>query len=156
DVGSGKTIVALQAAVVAISNGYQVAVMAPTEILAAQHYFYFKRVLQGSGYQIALLSGSATAREKKALKKLMREGLIHLVIGTHALVQKDVEFRALGLVIIDEQHRFGVVQRMSLMAKGQGGAQRGTPAGTMTPDTLVMTATPIPRTLALTIFGDLD
>ena len=148
DVGSGKTIVAVQAAVIAIANGYQVAVMAPTEILAAQHYFYFKRLLQGSGYQIALLSGSATAREKKALKKLMREGLVHLAIGTHALVQKDVEFRALGLVIIDEQHRFGVVQRMSLMEKGQGGA--------MTPDTLVMTATPIPRTLALTIFGDLD
>ena len=148
DVGSGKTIVALQAAVVAIANGYQVAVMAPTEILAAQHYFYFKRLLQESGYQIALLSGSASPREKKALKKLLREGLVRLVIGTHALVEKDVEFRALGLVIIDEQHRFGVVQRLSLMEKGR---ERIVP-----PDTLVMTATPIPRTLALTIYGDLD
>jgi ATP-dependent DNA helicase RecG len=148
DVGSGKTIVALQAAVVAIANGYQVAVMAPTEILATQHYLYFKRLLEGSGYQIALLSGSATAREKKALKKLLREGLVHLVIGTHALVEKDVEFRALGLVIIDEQHRFGVVQRLSLMEKGKEAA--------VSPDTLVMTATPIPRTLALTIYGDLD
>jgi len=140
--------VALQAAVVAIANGYQVAVMAPTEILAAQHYFYFKRLLQESGYQIALLSGSASPREKKALKKLLREGLVRLVIGTHALVEKDVEFRALGLVIIDEQHRFGVVQRLSLMEKGR---ERIVP-----PDTLVMTATPIPRTLALTIYGDLD
>ena len=148
DVGSGKTIVALQAAVVAIANGYQVAVMAPTEILAAQHYFYFKRLLQESGYQIELLSGSASPREKKALKKLLREGLVRLVIGTHALVEKDVEFRALGLVIIDEQHRFGVVQRLSLMEKGR---ERIVP-----PDTLVMTATPIPRTLALTIYGDLD
>ena len=148
DVGSGKTIVALQAAVVAIANGFQVAVMAPTEILATQHYFYFKRLLEGSGYQIVLLSGSATPREKKALKKLLREGLVHLVIGTHALVEKDVEFRALGLVIIDEQHRFGVVQRLTLMEKGQASA--------ISPDTLVMTATPIPRTLALTIYGDLD
>ena len=148
DVGSGKTIVALQAAVVAIANGYQVAVMAPTEILATQHYFYFKRLLEGSGYQIVLLSGSATSREKKALKKLLCEGLVHLVIGTHALVQQDVEFKALGLVIIDEQHRFGVVQRLSLMEKGQ--------VSKLSPDTLVMTATPIPRTLALTIYGDLD
>jgi ATP-dependent DNA helicase RecG len=144
DVGSGKTIVALQAAVIAIANGYQVAMMAPTEILAAQHYFYFRRLLEGSGYQIALLSGSATPREKKSLKKLLREGLVHMVIGTHALVEKDVEFRSLGLVIIDEQHRFGVMQRMSLMGKG------------ITPDTMVMTATPIPRTLALTIYGDFD
>ena len=148
DVGSGKTIVAVQAAVIAIANGYQVSVMAPTEILAAQHYFYFRRLLEGSGYGVAMLSGSATAREKKALKKLLREGLAHLVIGTHALIQEDVEFKALGLVIIDEQHRFGVVQRMSLMEKGVAPAR--------TPDTLVMTATPIPRTLALTIYGDFD
>ncbi|HWP85743.1 MAG TPA: ATP-dependent DNA helicase RecG [Terriglobia bacterium] len=147
DVGSGKTIVALQAAVVAIANGCQVAVMAPTEILAAQHYFYFKRLLEGSGYQMALLSGSATPREKKTLKKLLREGLVHLVVGTHALVERDVEFHRLGLVIIDEQHRFGVVQRLRLMEKGRA---------PLAPDTLVMTATPIPRTLALTIYGDLD
>ena len=144
DVGSGKTIVALQAAVIAIENGCQVAMMAPTEILAMQHYFYFRSLLAKSGYQIALLSGSATAREKKSLKKLLREGLVQIVIGTHALVEEDVEFKALGLAIIDEQHRFGVVQRMSLMEKGKA------------PDTLVMTATPIPRTLALTVYGDLD
>jgi ATP-dependent DNA helicase RecG len=144
DVGSGKTIVALQAAVIAMENGYQVAVMAPTEILAMQHFFYFRRLLTGSGYEVALLSGSAARREKKSLKKLLSEGLVQLVIGTHALVEQDVEFKALGLVIIDEQHRFGVVQRMSLMAKGRA------------PDTLVMTATPIPRTLALTVYGDLD
>jgi ATP-dependent DNA helicase RecG len=144
DVGSGKTIVALQAAVIAIENGYQVAMMAPTEILAMQHFFYFRRLLAKSGYQIALLSGRATAREKKSLKKLLREGLVQIVIGTHALVEEDVGFKALGLVVIDEQHRFGVVQRMTLMGKGKA------------PDTLVMTATPIPRTLALTLYGDLD
>ena len=144
DVGSGKTIVALQAAVIAIENGYQVAVMAPTEILAAQHYFYFRRLLQHSGYTPVLLSGSAGVREKRALKKLLREGAAQIAIGTHALVEGDVEFKALGLVIIDEQHRFGVMQRLQLMQKAA------------TPDTLVMTATPIPRTLALTIYGDLD
>jgi ATP-dependent DNA helicase RecG len=148
DVGSGKTIVALQAAVIAIENGYQVAVMAPTEILAQQHAFYFRRLLANSRYQIALLSGSATPREKKSLKKLLRDGLVQIVIGTHALVQRDVAFRALGLVIIDEQHRFGVVQRLRLMEKG------GVPD--QSPDTLVMTATPIPRTLALTLYGELD
>ena len=144
DVGSGKTIVALQAAVIAIENGYQVAMMAPTEILAAQHYFYFRRLLERSGYTPVLLSGSAGLREKRALKKLLREGEARIAIGTHALVEQDVEFKALGLVIIDEQHRFGVMQRLRLMQKAA------------TPDTLVMTATPIPRTLALTIYGDLD
>ncbi|MBI4459810.1 MAG: ATP-dependent DNA helicase RecG, partial [Acidobacteria bacterium] len=144
DVGSGKTIVALQAAAVAIENGYQVAVMAPTEILAAQHFFYFRRLLERTGYKIVLLSGSAAAREKQATKKLLREGAAKLAIGTHALVQKDVEFQRLGLVITDEQHRFGVMQRLRLMRKGEY------------PDTLVMTATPIPRTLALTLYGDLD
>jgi ATP-dependent DNA helicase RecG len=144
DVGSGKTIVALQAAVIAIENGYQVAVMAPTEILAAQHYFYFRRLLERSRYTPVLLSGSAGLREKRAVKKLLQEGLAQIAIGTHALVEGDVEFKALGLVIIDEQHRFGVMQRLKLMQKAQ------------TPDTLVMTATPIPRTLALTLYGDLD
>ncbi|OFV94613.1 MAG: ATP-dependent DNA helicase RecG [Acidobacteria bacterium RIFCSPLOWO2_12_FULL_54_10] len=144
DVGSGKTIVALQAAVIAIENGYQVAVMAPTEILAQQQFFYFRRLLARSGYHIALLSGSATAGEKKAVKKLIKEGLAQVAIGTHALVEGNVEFKALGLVIIDEQHRFGVMQRLRLMQKGKY------------PDTLVMTATPIPRTLALTMYGDLD
>ena len=144
DVGSGKTIVALQAAVIAIENGYQVAMMVPTEILAVQHYFYFRRLLEQSGYTPVMLSGSAGVREKQALKKLLREGAAQIAIGTHALVEGDVEFKALGLVIIDEQHRFGVMQRLKLMQKAQ------------TPDTLVMTATPIPRTLALTIYGDLD
>jgi ATP-dependent DNA helicase RecG len=144
DVGSGKTIVALQAAVIAIENGYQVCVMAPTEILAAQHFYYFRRLLERSGYAPVLLSGSAGAREKRVVKKLVREGAAQIAIGTHALVEKDVEFKALGLVIIDEQHRFGVMQRLQLMRK------------TEAPDTLVMTATPIPRTLALTVYGDLD
>ncbi|HEY3229245.1 MAG TPA: DEAD/DEAH box helicase, partial [Roseiflexaceae bacterium] len=144
DVGSGKTIVALQAAAIAIENGYQVVMMAPTEILAMQHYFYFRRLLQGSGYRIVLLTGSATSREKKAMKRLLREGLAQVAIGTHALVEQDVEFKALGLVVIDEQHRFGVMQRLRLMKKASA------------PDTLVMTATPIPRTLALTLYGDLD
>ena len=144
DVGSGKTIVALQAALIAMENGYQVVMMAPTEVLAAQHFFYFRRILDPSGYQVLLLSGSATAREKKVLKRLLREGSVQMAIGTHALVEQDVELPALGLTIIDEQHRFGVMQRLRLMQKGR------------TPDTLVMTATPIPRTLALTLYGDLD
>ena len=144
DVGCGKTLVALQAAVIAIENGYQVAVMAPTEILAAQHFFYFRRLLAQSGYTSVLLSGSAGLRAKRAAKKLLREGAAQIAIGTHALIEGDVEFKALGLVIIDEQHRFGVMQRLRLMQKAQ------------TPDTLVMTATPIPRTLALTLYGDLD
>ena len=144
DVGSGKTIVALQAALIAIENGYQVVMMAPTEVLATQHFFYFRRLLGPSGYHVLLLSGSATAREKKVLKKLLREGAVQMAIGTHALVEQDVELPALGLTIIDEQHRFGVMQRLRLMQKGR------------MPDTLVMTATPIPRTLALTIYGDLD
>ncbi|MSO20856.1 MAG: ATP-dependent DNA helicase RecG [Acidobacteria bacterium] len=148
DVGSGKTIVALQAAVIAIENGYQVAVMAPTEILAQQHFFNFRRMLASTGYQIALLSGSATAKGKKAIKRLLEAGLVHIVVGTHALVEEDVQFKSLGLVIIDEQHRFGVLQRMSLMSKGSGEQ--------LQPDVLVMTATPIPRTLALTYYGDLD
>ena len=144
DVGSGKTIVGLQAAVVAIKNGYQVAVMAPTEILAAQHYLYFRSLLRAAGYQVALLTSAATPGEKAKLKRLIREKLIHIVVGTHALLEQDVEFAALGLVIVDEQHRFGVLQRLRLMQKGSW------------PDTLVMTATPIPRTLALTLYGELD
>ena len=144
EVGSGKTIVALQAAIIAMENGYQVVVMAPTEVLATQHFLYFRRLLGRSGYHVVLLSGSASSREKKGLKRLLREGAVQLAIGTHALVEEDVELPRLGLVIIDEQHRFGVMQRLRLMQKG------------LWPDTLVMTATPIPRTLALTIYGDLD
>ena len=144
DVGSGKTIVAAEAAVIAIENGYQVAVLAPTEILAAQHAFYFRQILSPLGYTTALLTGSFTSREKDKLKQLVSAGLAHVVVGTHALLEKDVEFHRLGLAIIDEQHRFGVLQRLQLVQKG---AQ---------PDVLVMTATPIPRTLAMTLYGDLD
>ena len=144
DVGSGKTIVAAQAAVIAIENGYQVAVLAPTEILAAQHFVYFKRLMEKLGYVAVLLKGSNTAREKSQLKKLIASGYAHLAVGTHALIQEDVDFHKLGIAIVDEQHRFGVVQRFKLSEKGRK------------PHVLVMTATPIPRTLALTIYGDLD
>ncbi|PWU07605.1 MAG: ATP-dependent DNA helicase RecG [Terriglobia bacterium] len=144
DVGSGKTIVAAEAAVIAIENGYQVAVLAPTEILAAQHGFYFRQILSKLGYVVVLLTGSFSSREKGQLKKLAAEGFAHMLIGTHALLEKDVEFKKLGLAIIDEQHRFGVLQRLGLVQKG------------IHPDVLVMTATPIPRTLAMTLYGDLD
>jgi ATP-dependent DNA helicase RecG len=144
DVGSGKTIVAAEAAVVALENGYQVVILAPTEILAAQHYYSLKPLLHKLGYPVAMLTGSATAREKAKLKEMLRNGLLPVAIGTHALIEKDVEFAKLGLVIIDEQHRFGVMQRFQLVQKG------------VTPDVLVMTATPIPRTLAMTLYGDLD
>ncbi len=144
DVGSGKTIVAAEAAVIAIENGYQVAMLAPTEILAAQHFSYLKPLLGKLDYVVALLTGSFTDREKGKLKKLLAEGLVHVAVGTHALLEKNVEFRNLGLAIVDEQHRFGVMQRLGLAHKG------------VHPDVLVMTATPIPRTLALTIYGDLD
>jgi ATP-dependent DNA helicase RecG len=144
DVGSGKTIVAAEAAVIAIENGYQTAVLAPTEILAAQHGIYFRQILSKLGYVTVLLTGSASSREKAQLKKLVAEGLAHVAVGTHALLEKDVEFHNLGLAIVDEQHRFGVMQRLGLVQKG------------VHPDVLVMTATPIPRTLAMTVYGDLD
>jgi len=144
DVGSGKTIVAVQAAIVALENQCQVAIMAPTEILAAQHHLYFTRLLAPLGYQVAMLSGSQTAAQKEKGKRLIARGLVHVVIGTHALLEENVEFAQLGLMVVDEQHRFGVVQRLQLMRKGRW------------PDVLVMTATPIPRTLALTMFGDLE
>ncbi|MGA2115073.1 MAG: ATP-dependent DNA helicase RecG [Bryobacteraceae bacterium] len=144
DVGSGKTIVAAEAAVIAIENGYQVAVLAPTEILAAQHAVYFKQILSKLGYVTLLLTGSSSSREKTQLKKLLAEGLAHVALGTHALLEKDVEFHKLGLAIIDEQHRFGVLQRLGMVQKG------------VHPDVLVMTATPIPRTLSMTLYGDLD
>jgi ATP-dependent DNA helicase RecG len=144
DVGSGKTIVAAQAAVIAIENGFQVAVLAPTEILAAQHFAYFKRLMDKTGYVTAFLAGSSAAREKQQIKRLVEEGLVQVLVGTHAMIQEDVSFAKLGLAIIDEQHRFGVEQRLDLMKKGTQ------------PDVLVMSATPIPRTLALTMYGDLD
>lgn len=144
DVGAGKTIVALLAAVVAMENGLQVAFMAPTEILAEQHYATIARLLQASRFRVALLTGSTGAAARRHLLAEIEGGSVHLVVGTHALVQGDVRFRRLGFVVIDEQHRFGVLQRATLREKG------------LHPDALVMTATPIPRTLALTIYGDLD
>jgi ATP-dependent DNA helicase RecG len=145
DVGSGKTIVALQAAVIASENGCQVAFMAPTEILATQHYLSARRILEDAGYRVVLLTGSLDEERKRNARRHIAQGDAHLVIGTHALIQEKVEFHNLGLVIVDEQHRFGVLQRFKLMKKGG-----------LEPDTLVMTATPIPRTLALTLYGDHD
>jgi ATP-dependent DNA helicase RecG len=146
DVGSGKTLVAAEAAIIAVENGYQVAVLAPTEILATQHFFYFRRLFQKLNYVPILLTGSTTPKEKVAYKKLIAAGLVKLIVGTHALLEPDVQFAKLGLAVVDEQHRFGVEQRQKLLEKGSG----------KHPDVLVMTATPIPRTLALTIYGDLD
>src|SRR5437899_122141 len=119
DVGSGKTIVAAEAAVIAIENGYQVAVLAPTEILASQHYIYLKQLFSKLGYVTALITGSFTGREKTQLKKLVAEGLTHVTVGTHALIEEDVEFKNLGLAIVDEQHRFGVMQRLRLVQKAK-------------------------------------
>ena len=181
DVGSGKTIVGFEAAIIAIENGCQVALMAPTEILAQQHYFSARRILENAGYRIVLLTGSLEADRKREVRRHISQGNAQLVIGTHALLEEKVEFARLGLVIVDEQHRFGVLQRLKLMRKsgeaeegsraslGPAGSEtrphttnpaRTTPAesdrGAAEPDVLVMTATPIPRTLALTLYGDLD
>ncbi|HTV55730.1 MAG TPA: ATP-dependent DNA helicase RecG [Terriglobia bacterium] len=144
DVGSGKTIVALEAAVVAIENGCQVAIMAPTEILATQHYLYCRERLAALPYEVGLLIGAQSSREKQQTKSRLTDGDIHLIVGTHALIEEDVEFQKLALAIVDEQHRFGVLQRQKLIRKG------------VAPHVLVMTATPIPRTYALTAYGDLD
>jgi ATP-dependent DNA helicase RecG len=150
DVGSGKTIVAFEAAIIAMENGFQVALMAPTEILAQQHYFSARRILEPAGYRIVLLTGSLEDDRKREIRRHIGQGSAQLVIGTHALIEQKVEFAKLGLVIVDEQHRFGVLQRFKLMKKsGEVGADAE-------PDVLVMTATPIPRTLALTLYGDLD
>src|SRR5207302_5779335 len=158
DVGSGKTIVAFEAAIIAIENGCQVALMAPTEILAQQHYFNARRILEGAGYRIVLLTGSVEQDRKRDIRRHIAHGNAHLIIGTDALLEETVEFSKLGLVIVDEQHRFGVMQRLKLMRKSNeepGVGAKSTP-GAAEPDVLVMTATPIPRTLALTLYGDLD
>src|SRR5256714_5508758 len=144
DVGSGKTIVALISMLAAMENGYQTALMVPTEILAEQHARNIKRILAKSPYRVELLSGSMKSADKKRLHQAIAAGAVHAVIGTHALIQEAVKFEKLGLVVIDEQHRFGVMQRAELRARG------------MNPDVLVMTATPIPRSLAMTVYGDLD
>jgi ATP-dependent DNA helicase RecG len=153
DVGSGKTIVAMQAALVAIENGYQTALMAPTEILATQHYLSAKKLLggvlsprTGKPYKVTLLTGSLDEANKREARGRIFRGETDMAIGTHALIEDKVDFDNLGLVIVDEQHRFGVQQRFKLMKK----------PGALDPDVLVMTATPIPRTLALTLYGDLD
>ncbi|WP_456426411.1 ATP-dependent DNA helicase RecG [Desulfurobacterium sp.] len=144
DVGSGKTVVAAAAAYLAVKSGYQVAVMAPTEILAKQHFKKFKEFFSHFGIPVGILTGSMTPKAKETTLKAIRKGYFKVIVGTHALIQEKVEFENLGLVIIDEQHRFGVKQRAELKNKGSR------------PDVLVMTATPIPRTLALTAYGDLD
>lgn len=144
DVGSGKTIVALQALVVVIENGFQTALMAPTELLAEQHYRKFRDYLSGKRYRLAFLSSRIKSRERESILEALQFGEVDLIVGTHALIQEGVHFKNLGLVVVDEQHRFGVLQRSRLMEKGGR------------PDTLVMTATPIPRSLALTVYGDLD
>ena len=148
DVGSGKTIVALQAMLVAIENGYQAALMAPTEILATQHSLAVRKLLERSSrrYRTVLLTGSLDEEQKKIARRRIFSGEADLVIGTHALIEEKVDFAKLGLVVVDEQHRFGVLQRFRLMKKPNDAE----------PDVLVMTATPIPRTLALSIYGDLD
>ena len=147
DVGAGKTLVAGVAACHALEESWQVALMAPTEILAEQHYLNFKRWFEPLGLNIAWLSGKQKGKARAAAEQVIRDGSAHLVIGTHALFQENVEFAKLGLVIIDEQHRFGVDQRLALRNKGLDG---------MSPHQLVMTATPIPRTLAMSAYGDLD
>jgi len=148
DVGSGKTIVALQATVIAMENGYQAALMAPTEILATQHFLGARRLLERSQkkYRVTLLTGSLHEDRKRASRGAICRGEANLVIGTHALIEEKVEFAKLGLVVVDEQHRFGVLQRFRLMHKPNAAE----------PDVLVMTATPIPRTLALSLYGDFD
>lgn len=144
DVGSGKTAVGAALIYNCAMNGCQSALMAPTEVLAMQHYKTLTKFFENTDISVALLTGSTPAAEKRRIKAGLKSGEISLVIGTHALIQKDVEFNSLALAITDEQHRFGVNQRSTLSAKGGS------------PHTLVMSATPIPRTLALIIYGDLD
>ncbi|MDP1661068.1 MAG: ATP-dependent DNA helicase RecG [Phycisphaerales bacterium] len=147
DVGSGKTVVALYAMLMAAAGGQQAAIMAPTETLAEQHLRTIGAMMKGSGVRLELLTGSLTAAERAGIKKGLADGSAHLVVGTHALLSEGVQFKDLAVVVIDEQHKFGVHQRMALREKGAGGT---------TPHVLVMTATPIPRTVAMTVFGDLD
>ena len=152
DVGSGKTMVAVLSCLLAIGNGFQSCIMAPTEVLAQQHYANIQKYLAPTGVKSALLTGSTPAKERKAIDEGLRDGSIGLIVGTHALIEDNVRFKALGFVVIDEQHRFGVDQRSRLWSKGARSAD-----GTVfPPHVLVMTATPIPRTLAMTLYGDLD
>ncbi len=145
DVGSGKTVVALMSMLIAIDNGYQTAIMAPTEILAMQHFNTVTAMLKGSGLNVRLLTGSTKAAERKEIHAQLLSGELHIIVGTHALIEESVKFKSIGLVVIDEQHRFGVAQRAKFWKKSK-----------VPPHVLVMTATPIPRTLAMTVYGDLD
>ena len=145
DVGSGKTLVALMAMLIALDNGFQACLMAPTELLASQHYNTLTRFLENMGISVLLLTGSTKKSIRESLHEQLRSGELHILIGTHALLEDTVQFNNLGLVIIDEQHRFGVAQRARLWKKTD-----------QWPHVLVMTATPIPRTLAMTLYGDLD
>jgi ATP-dependent DNA helicase RecG len=144
DVGAGKTVIAMAAILIAVRNGYQASMMAPTEILAEQHFLTVHKTMERLGVKVALLTGSSNPKQKPALLTDIASGTVDVVIGTHALIQQEVVFKKLGLAVVDEQHRFGVLQRAALRDKGSY------------PDILVMTATPIPRTLTLTIYGDLD
>jgi ATP-dependent DNA helicase RecG len=145
DVGSGKTVVALLSMLIALDNGFQAAMMAPTEILAQQHFVTMGRLLEGMPVTIRLLTGNTKAAERRSILAALKAGELHIIVGTHALLEDRVVFQRLGLVVIDEQHRFGVAQRARLWAKAE-----------LPPHVLVMTATPIPRTLAMTLYGDLD
>ena len=147
DVGSGKTMVAVLSCLIAIGNGYQSCIMAPTEVLARQHYANIQKYLAPTGVRCALLTGSTTQKERRPILEGLADGSIGIIVGTHALIEDTVVYKALGLAVIDEQHRFGVGQRSKLWAKGPSGCP---------PHILVMTATPIPRTLAMTLYGDLD
>jgi ATP-dependent DNA helicase RecG len=145
DVGSGKTLVALMCMLIALDNGFQACLMAPTEILANQHYTTIRRFLDGMDVTVDLLTGSTKKARRKEIHPMLQSGDLHIIIGTHALIEDTVQFRNLGLVVVDEQHRFGVAQRAKLWNKSE-----------IPPHVLVMTATPIPRTLAMTVYGDLD
>ena len=145
DVGSGKTLVALMTMLIALDNGYQACIMAPTEILATQHYETISQLAAGVGANVALLTGSTKKKEREKIHEDLRSGALNILIGTHAVIEDNVIFKNLGMVVIDEQHRFGVAQRAKLWKKN-----------TIPPHVLVMTATPIPRTLAMTVYGDLD
>ncbi|MBR1487495.1 MAG: ATP-dependent DNA helicase RecG [Bacteroidales bacterium] len=162
DVGSGKTMVAVLSCLIAIGNGCQACIMAPTEVLAQQHYANIQKYLKPTSVQCALLTGSTTQKERRGIHAGLEDGSIGIIVGTHALLEDNVVFRNLGLAVIDEQHRFGVDQRAKLWAKGPlagghgPGGQDSSGQGRIPPHVLVMTATPIPRTLAMTLYGDLD
>lgn len=153
DVGSGKTIVALLTMLIAIDNGFQATIMAPTEILATQHFNAMQELLQDTFIRVELLTGSTKTKKRREIHESLQNGMLKILVGTHALLEDKVQFQNLGIAIIDEQHRFGVAQRSKLWQKG---SQKSTDGGVIPPHILVMTATPIPRTLAMSVYGDLD